>query len=253
MSFLPDDYESPHKNTSYMKLEDGENKIRILSSPLLGWEDWKNQKPVRFPLKEKPVASVDPTKPVRFFWAMIVWNYNLEQIQIYMPRQAGIIKPLEALAKDKDWGSPCEYDVKIVKSGNGKETKYMVSPLPHKPVTDQIQDEFYNKPINLQALMTGDDPFAPYQSKYTEARFKLTTRPDAAEKELMASRDTISEMRAILSDCDPSYSMKVQDTLKGMGYSLDSFPLKLVEKMKPAALKNRSDYQSTLVNEECPF
>ena len=44
--FLPENYKSPEGN--YMKLQDGENTFRVLSSAIVGWEYWnRDNKPVR--------------------------------------------------------------------------------------------------------------------------------------------------------------------------------------------------------------
>ena len=88
MSFLPQDYTSPKSFNNYMKLQEGENKIRILSRPIIGWEDWLNNKPIRFRMSEKPAKPVDAKKPIKHFWAFVVWNYAEEQIQILHLTQA---------------------------------------------------------------------------------------------------------------------------------------------------------------------
>ncbi len=89
MNFLPKNYQAPNASNKYMKLEKGENKIRILSQPILGWEDWTlEQKPVRFRFDKKPAKSINAEKPVKHFWAFIVWNYIDEKIQILQITQA---------------------------------------------------------------------------------------------------------------------------------------------------------------------
>jgi hypothetical protein len=165
MSFLPDDYTSPKSSDNYMKLQDGENRIRILSKPILGYEDWTvDKRPVRYPLDKKPPAPIDATKPIKHFWAFIVWNHADEKIQIMQITQATIRMCLEALARDADWADPFHYDIKIVKEGSGKESKYTVNPVPHKPLDPYIITQFMEKRINLDALFTGADPFASGQN-----------------------------------------------------------------------------------------
>lgn len=161
-NFLPVDYEAPKAAGDYMKLQEGENRIRILSSPVIGWEDWTaDKKPVRYRFNERPKAPIDPLRPVKHFWAVIVWNYSEARIQILQINQATVRESLETLSKDKDWGAPFFYDVKITKTGEKINTRYSVVALPHRPVSEHIREAFYAKPINLQALFTGEDPFAP--------------------------------------------------------------------------------------------
>lgn len=160
MNFLPTDYEAPKTNSKYMKFEDGSNKFRILSSPIIGWEDWENKKPIRFKLNFKPEKPVDPEKPIRHFWAFIVWNYSSQRIEILEITQATIRKKIEALSKDSDWGSPYNYDIKVSKSGQRVDTEYEVNPSPKTPIDPKIKDAFIALPIDLDEMFKGGDPFA---------------------------------------------------------------------------------------------
>lgn len=167
MSFLPEDYQEPKTANFYMKLQDGENRFRILSKPILGWEDWEDRKPVRFRLDAKPLTSIDPKKPIRHFWAFIVYNYKEEQTQIMEITQSTIRRQIEALCSDKDWGPPYHYDIKIIRTGESMETEYTVNPVPHKPLDQKIFESFENRKCNLEALFSGEDPFATHWKYYT--------------------------------------------------------------------------------------
>lgn len=167
MSFLPTDYKSPSINHRYMKFQDGENKFRILTQPILGWEDWDNKTPVRYRFDQKPENSIVPNVPVKHFWAFVVFNYNVEQIQILFLHQANVRNAIEALSKDKEWGAPYHYDIKVTKSGKEKNTKYVVNPSPHKDVSPYVLECFQDAPCYLEALFTNGDPFAQGYSRYT--------------------------------------------------------------------------------------
>ena len=156
---MPDGYEVPKGESNYLKFQSGENKFRILSQPVIGWLDWQDKKPLRFPISQKPLSPIVADKPIKHFWAMIVWNYNLSAIQILEITQAGIQKSIKALADDDEWGSPYGYDIKVTKSGEKLETEYKVNPSPHKHVTQEMLDAFNKKPIYLGALFQGADPF----------------------------------------------------------------------------------------------
>jgi hypothetical protein len=159
MSFLPTNYEQPRTGGNYMKFQKGENKFRILSKPILGFEDWKDNKPLRFRMDSKPLKPIDPKKSIKHFWAMIVWNYQDSQIQILEITQSTIQSAIRNLAADEDWGSPFNYDIKVTRKGEGMETEYSVIASPKKPVTDEIKEALLNKPVNLEALFEGEDPF----------------------------------------------------------------------------------------------
>jgi len=171
MDFLPDNYETPQGAGSYMKFQQGDNKFRILSKPIIGWLDWKDKVPHRFGFKNKPEKPLGD-QPIKHFWSMIVFDYSDQQIKILEITQSTIQKAIEALAKDEDWGSPAGYDIKVVKSGQEKQTEYRVNPSPKKPVSDEIKAAAKAKPINLEALYSNKDPFDVSNGEQTELIFQ---------------------------------------------------------------------------------
>jgi hypothetical protein len=175
-NFLPENYTPPTSSGNYTKLAKGENKIRILTLPVLGWEDWLDKKPIRFNYNNKP-KPVDPERPVKHFWAFVVWNYNEEKIQILQVTQSTILNSLVNLVKDPDWGAPYHYDVKITKSGEGVNTKYNVNPVAPKALSEKIKSEFYAKRCNLNAMFEGGDPFGLWP-EYTPAAFEEVSSSD---------------------------------------------------------------------------
>src|SRR3990167_6890806 len=94
----------PVKSGSYMKFNQPENVFRILSKPITGWEGWKTsndgtRKHVRKRIGENiPMNEIDDEEQVKYFWAMVVWNYQEEQIQILEITQKSIQKAIKALA-----------------------------------------------------------------------------------------------------------------------------------------------------------
>lgn len=164
-SFLGDSYKAPVSGSSYMKLQKGENVIRILSNAVTGFEYWNNDnKPVRSKemFSNTPDIKSDmdgnPTK-VKHFWSFVVYNYDTKNIEILQINQATIQGDIQALVNDEDWGNPKGYDIKITRSGEKLETKYSVNPKPAKPVSDEILAKYNAMNINLEALFTGSNPF----------------------------------------------------------------------------------------------
>lgn len=150
-----------------MKLEDGVNKLRVLSNAVVGWEYWnRDGKPVR--LREKPDelpedVRRDPSgKPeaIKHFWAFAVWNYKDERVQILEVTQTSIQGALEDLVLNADWGDPTGYDLTITKRGQKLDTKYTVQPSPHKAVPEDAHKAYREARVNLEALFDGNDPFA---------------------------------------------------------------------------------------------
>jgi len=164
MSFLPENYEIPSADTGYMKFVKGENRFRVLSSAIVGSETWiedkdGNRKPKRWPLNENvPVEEIGDT--IKHFWAFVVWNYNDEKVQILEITQKSIMKSIQALTKDEDWGSPKDYDIVVTREGEGLETEYQVNPKPKKDMDAGIKRFYKDLNINLKALFKNGDPFS---------------------------------------------------------------------------------------------
>src|SRR3990167_2619164 len=147
--FLPDGYK---ETGNYMKLQEGENKFRILSSAIVGWEYWNedkdgNRKPIRKHMDEDLIMSeIQEPDKVKKFWAFIVWNYKDESIQILELTQNGIKKDLQALINNKKWGSPIDtYDLVVTKTGTGLATKYTTQADPKEPTTKVIKEALKEK------------------------------------------------------------------------------------------------------------
>jgi len=174
MTFLKKSYseDKPAQgNKGYLNsFEEGDNKIRILSDAVMGWEYWTEKdgqkSPVRLeglePPEEVPAEAIQDKygEYMRFFWAFKVWNYAIKEIQICTIKQKTIQDGIESIFFDPEWGDPTNYDIKIQRSVTAKgKTEYVVNPSPPSEVTAEIQEAFDAKPIDLQALFTGGDPF----------------------------------------------------------------------------------------------
>jgi hypothetical protein len=167
--FLPNDYDIPQSGGNFMRLQDGENKIRILSKPIIGWVDWKDKQAYRFPMKSKPEKPMDKN-PIKHFWAFLVWNYNAQAVQILEITQQTIQTAIVNLSKDDDWGAPFDYDIKIIKKGKDLQTEYSLTPGQKRPVPDEIQKAALEKPCYLEAMFSGADPWV-VTDKQTELAF----------------------------------------------------------------------------------
>lgn len=254
IEFLPSDYVAPKTAGNFMKLKEGENKIRILSQPILGWEDWTpDKKPVRFKFNEKPNRPLDPKKPIRHFWAFIVWNYSEQRIQILQVTQATIRNSIEALYKDNDWGAPFFYDIKIIKTGEGTDTEYVVNPLPHKPVSDEIQNEFIAHPCYLEALYSNGDPFSSEWGTYTSGifsqdQFIVGYSPDDG----FITKDQAKELEESLNQCDVAYQKNFWKFFtdhfpKAEGF--EHLPTSAYERIKKGIFKKRDEAAKVAIKE----
>jgi hypothetical protein len=165
--FLPTNYEVPVSDGNYMKLKIGENRFRVLSSAIVGYEYWtKDNKPVRSRTlwEEVPTdARLDkdrdgnPTlfKP-KHFWAFVVFNFEAKKVQVLEITQKSIMGAMQAYVQNPKWGDPKGYDFAITASGEGLDREYatITEPLSESPVQTPPH-------LDLSVLYEGGDPFAP--------------------------------------------------------------------------------------------
>jgi hypothetical protein len=142
-----------------MKLQQGENRIRIVQAPIAGWIDWDNKTPLRFDPDNKPRSPINPSKPIKGFWALYVWDYAQGDLFILELTQATLITGLEQLGEDSDFGDFSNYDIKIFKEGSDKLTKYKIMGCPPRPMNPEIAQALKSKPARLEALYCGQDPW----------------------------------------------------------------------------------------------
>ena len=179
--FLPTNYKLPTSDGGYMKLEAGDNKFRIMSSSIVGYELWVEGKPKRyheeaqisiedFEKSDKDKWTGEPRLP-KHFWAFVVWNYKLEKLQILEIDKNTIQKQITAIVTRKTWGSPVGtdgYDLVITKEGEEKLTKYGVVAEPKEKLDKKIVDLYNKSNIKLDELFTGGNPFSKNEAKVDE-------------------------------------------------------------------------------------
>lgn len=168
--FLPDDYSVPVNSGWYTKIvKDEEVRIRILSKPIIGYSYFSavGDKRKQIHSKEFPTELVNPAinkftnapETPQEFWAMKVYNYNTESIEIFDTTKNPIKSAILNLSRDPDYGNPMSYDIKIKKTGVDTSTRYFVLPTQIKPLASNIETLANDTYVNLEALYTGDNPF----------------------------------------------------------------------------------------------
>ena len=163
--FLPADYSSPVTGDNYYKLVKGENRFRFISSPITGWVWWTedkegNKKPSRIRMSD---VKPDPKLKAKHFWAAVVYDYSTRTFKIFEITQKSIQVQILSLNANEKWGSPKDYDLCIVRSGDGMETEYNVQPEPKTPVPEKEKAANAFLQIELEVLYAGGDPFEHYK------------------------------------------------------------------------------------------
>jgi len=103
------DYDPSETSGIYMRLEQGDNRVRIVSEPY----KFKRE----FPTSDQPVQ--------RYGWAVID---RADGELKYLEVGPMIFGQIVALNEDEDYGDPTTYDLKIKKTGEMLETRYTVIP-----------------------------------------------------------------------------------------------------------------------------
>lgn len=131
-------------------------------------KDWKKS-PVRLTYTEENYViaqqeaqkNEDPqSNKAKHFWAMIVWNYNTKSIEILELVQKSMQQKIREISSEPEWGNPVnKYDFILTKQGEKLKTEYSMTAIPPSTTAPEITKAFKEKPINLQALFEGGNPF----------------------------------------------------------------------------------------------
>ncbi len=157
-AFVPDDAVSGG-DALYFKPQADDNKVRIISHPIVGWLEWVDKKPVRTQIDDEPEGEDEDNKPKKFFTVVIIDRDDNDRVKIWEITQQSIIKAIKALTGNDDWGKPFAYDIVINKTGEDLKTKYAVTPCPKKQLDKSIIREAQDKPCCLDKLYDGENPW----------------------------------------------------------------------------------------------
>lgn len=192
--FLPPDYKPP--GGKYMKFKEGENRFRVLSSsPLLGYEGWSKptaDKPNGAPIRKPKGAAwnlndLKGDKGPRHFWALAVWNYATESVQVLQITQSGIQTAMTTLSKNRKWGHPSRYDIVVTRTGTTiNDTEYAITPDPPEAMSGSIAETWaaLQDRFDLTRLMSGGDPFGDDMSAGNGGAYDELNPPPIGDDDL---------------------------------------------------------------------
>ncbi len=167
-------FTEPIKYGDYLKIEEGDNLIRILTPAIIGVEWWTEEldlesgkiknKPNRLPLYK--ALSDCPVTDWSYFNACYVWNYKANKVQILSTTKRGIINGFKNLINKPKWGDLLTYDLNITKTlknpNDPKSCEYSVTPEPKAEVENEILEKWNSTGLeyeSLALLYQGLDPF----------------------------------------------------------------------------------------------
>lgn len=185
MSLLPEGETTPKSNGGLYvsKFENEQTRFRFLECPVMTyWEAWRTdlvegeEKRVTVRAKtSKEVEELGYDKEDKFgeahpvyYWAVKILLYDDPKspskgglVKILKIRQRAVWSVIEQNALNEDWANPLDYDMTVVKTGEGKKTRYAVQNSPPKPfgTVEQIEEATTEaSKIDLTKLLTNENP-----------------------------------------------------------------------------------------------
>lgn len=155
-------------NNDFMKIEEGDNIVRIVSSPYQFYSHWvddvsgQNRK-VRCALKDCPACGMgNEAKP---HWFVAVLNRKTDKVCI---AEIGpqIMKQIKSLTQQKNhkgvlmYGDPRTYDVNFKRGPKGSQPLYVVLPLEKEPLADEEKTKIksFMEKTDLQKMTEAPAP-----------------------------------------------------------------------------------------------
>ena len=146
------------------KLEQGENRMRILTKPIPGYVWWPegSNKPER---AHGPTDIPTGVKDAKYFWFLtIAINGEVKFLEL---KQKTILSQIKSLSDNTEWGEVQDYDITITRSGQDLETQYTVVPNPKKALDADVAKQWADikARYNPENLFTNGTPLEPGEEK----------------------------------------------------------------------------------------
>jgi hypothetical protein len=207
---LPENYKDPSTVGDYLKVGNKEKyDVRVLGdwnqprTAVQGWVGWKDT--VNEHGSDARVASRVGSKDkallyrqgyrdeqIKFFWALVVYNRDVDVIQCWEITQVTIRRQLTNLLENKKWGILNRYDITVSREGEGYDTEYTLTALPDPegglrtcPIAEKALEESI---IDLRQLLVGGDIKAPVEENTADDDFEHLERDDLKPIELVRNQ-----------------------------------------------------------------
>lgn len=151
------------EGTSYIKLQPGENRMRIVGLPYeteIHWEETMDGSKKRIVCLGVgcPICKAGHVPQKKY--QVLTIDRSDSKLKI-LEGGSSIFKQIKDYAMDPDYGDPSKYDIKIKKEGSGRETRYTVVAAPKKSELTPEENDLLsnakslseiNKPKTLEEL-----------------------------------------------------------------------------------------------------
>ena len=221
---LPENYKDPSTVGDYLKLGNKEHyDVRVLGdwnqprTAVQGWVGWKDtvnengldvRVASRVGLKDKALLYRQGYRDeqIKFFWALVVYNRDLDVIQCWEITQVKVRSQLTNLLENKKWGILNRYDITVSREGEGYDTEYTLTALPDPegglrtcPIAEKALEE---STIDLRQLFVGGDIKAPVEEN---------TADGDPEKPSRVKRDDLMPIELVRNQIESAKSFEQLD------------------------------------------
>ena len=157
--------------TEFMRLEQGENIVRIMANPVQFYIHWLETPDGKMRKVNSPISSPDLVRRLeeagfkrRPKWMVKVLDRSDDTFKL-LEVGTQIYSGVKALFNNKKWGKVTAYDLTIERGPKGAQPLYRVTPDPKEPLDAKFQEAFvrFNDNLNLDGLVQPTDPEKIYE------------------------------------------------------------------------------------------
>ena len=134
---ISESFESNGPKVNFMRLQDGQSRIRVGSMPSKVSQHWEKtvsgkSRKITCIGKDCPLCKLGHQPTTRYQLKILDKIDSDQPVPKILEVGVSVIKQISNCAKDPEFGDPTTYDLKITKQGVGKETRYTVMASPKK-------------------------------------------------------------------------------------------------------------------------
>ena len=154
---LNDSFENKGPKVNFMKLQDGQSRIRVGSVPSKVFQHWEKTtlgkvRKVTCIGKDCPLCKLGHQPTIRYQLKVLdKADPDSPQPKI-LETTSSVIKQISNCANDPEFGDPTQYDMKITKTGVGLETRYTVMASPKKYALTDAEVNMLNNLPSIQEI-----------------------------------------------------------------------------------------------------
>jgi hypothetical protein len=160
-----DDSGTGGAKTEFMRLDQGENTVRIMGNPIQFYIHWVDTSEGTRKVNS-PIASPELVRRLeeegwkrRPRWLVKVLDRKDENFKL-LEIGPQIYSGIKALFNHRKWGKVTAYDITIERGPKGSQPLYRVTPDPKEPLEERFKAQFmdFNDNLNIEKLTQPAEP-----------------------------------------------------------------------------------------------